>query len=377
MAVIIQPDARAYPADALSVAAEATGNYRLRYVDDGGVAWGAGFGQELRRSTDDWATHAGIHVFDESIQYMQHLANGEMIVSTGFGSAGEVRGELFLSSGFAADPEAATWAKVLEASTDKNRFNHWGLHAWGQYVVAGEYGDKGSPETSARRVWFSSDYGQTFTVIFDLRDFYPDPDPFDNAHVHAAHIDKWRERIWVAVGDTGYRGIYYRALAGGDWTLVGNERQPTTITATPTAVLFGTDSFPNGVLRWTEAAGLRQAYTINPGVTSLTHVAQAGVRDPDSGVVLIAFSSSGSGDEGVLLATADDGRTIHAIHRVPVAQAQHGFQAVTRVTPSARVLAHYRDASYPDGALMVADAPEWVGAALAVTLSGALRFEAP
>ena len=377
MAVTLQ-DARRYPrpTSLTHSLADLTNVQPLRV--DGGTVWGTGAGRQLLRSTDEWVNRTLLHTFDETIQWLEPLANGEVIVSTGRGSSTNIRGELFVSSGFAANPTGAAWTKVLEASGDQNRFNQWGLHAWGRYVIAGEYGAKGDPDTAARRVWFSTDHGQTFSVIFDLRDVYPNPDPFNNAHMHCAHIDGYRQLLWVAHGDTTYRGIYYRPLAGGDWVQIEDNQQPTTITAVPSGVLFGQDGVPNGVLRWTPDGGLRTAHVINPDHdTALTHVAQRGARDPSTGAVWFCFGSALAGTDGVILVTNDEGRTVHEVLRVTVDKSGDGVQMVTIPTPSGTMFARYRDVVYPDGAQLTGEAPAWIGAALEVAPSGALRFVAP
>ena len=70
----------------------------------------------------------------------------------------------------------------------------WGIQSRGSVVAVGEYGKHGQ----CGKVWYSRDYGEHFTEVFDLREKAPDT---PNAHIHGVCIDPYYDRLLIVNGD--------------------------------------------------------------------------------------------------------------------------------------------------------------------------------
>jgi hypothetical protein len=230
---------------------------------------------------------------------IRDLADGEILLGN--------PGTLHRSSGWASNPETATFSSVLTSSASGSFLRRTIDTGSDGVVLVTEYGPKDSSIADrARKVWLSTNNAQTFTEVFDLRDEYPDPDPFDNAHMHGCGYDEWNQRLWIAHGDAGYRGIRYAPLNDPtNWTLL-SEDQPTTLTPTEFGVVVGTDNTPNGV--WIIRPDLtldKTAYRIvDHALTSggLSHVAQNAHRGLD-GLVYVSFGLALSEGRGIIAAS--------------------------------------------------------------------------
>jgi hypothetical protein len=291
----------------LTTTAIATGSenivHKPMHVSKDGRVFG-GVGRALLESTDEWATRTVIKDFAETdggaITSVRSLDNGEMLVAMFHQPAAvpsPLPASLMLSSGFAANPATATWTKVLETSLGNSDIIDRCVSVAGPYVLVGEYG---IPKGDAIHAWFSDDYGQTFSQVFDLTDYGGDP---ANAHVHGTAVDPWERRLYVLGGDGDNRGIFYASIdAPTEWTKLIDE-QPTTGIATSSGVYFGTDESPHGILRATRGLVLEteQVYTRATGIVGSKVAWRGRPGDP----VLFTFGQFETGTEGVLVATAD------------------------------------------------------------------------
>lgn len=70
----------------------------------------------------------------------------------------------------------------------------WGIQSRGSVVAIGEYGKQGQ----CGKVWYSRDFGEHFTEVFDLREKAPDT---PNAHIHGVCIDPYYDRLLIVNGD--------------------------------------------------------------------------------------------------------------------------------------------------------------------------------
>lgn len=247
---------------------------------DRSVVFGAK-GTTVGTSTDNGATFTVANTFAKTVDGAVLNDNGELIVSLYQGGS---PGELWLSSGWTANPATATWSKVLQilfgANGTQIRCDYSGISApWGcgGVVVATEYGSHtnelgaGNAVFAAVRAYISTDNGGTFTQKFRLDqqmaakgyDIYACP-----FHLHGGCYDPYWDRVWITAGDgpfgaPGTQSIWY----SDDWrnsTPTWNLFQNSDVTANPTqsgvyqstsiiamekAILLGTDGVPAGVHR--------------------------------------------------------------------------------------------------------------------------------
>lgn len=223
---------------------------------DGEVIYGSGKNTagQLLQSTDDWATKVqiGTTEFTHAITGIRTLDDGELLISTTRSKNPITYSKVFKTVGYDRNnPSAATFVQVLE-STNIDAFftNRWGMSTYQNIVTISEYGEWGTAD-GAKHVYLSTDYGNTFNLIFDLyvTDVPNRPVLTERAHVHTTAYDPYFNRIWVAVGDNPNTATYYSDDMGASWTYVtdSNLMQYTGIIALPDAVLFGSDRHPNGV----------------------------------------------------------------------------------------------------------------------------------
>lgn len=248
-------------------------------------------GTELYRSADGAAWSSGgatPAVIPWQSAAIYEMGDGEVLLNAGR--------EMFRSAGWGSN--ACVWTSVLTAETyvvGQARFASWGFDVSGQYVLVTEYG---STKPAAHNGYLSTDYGRNFTKIFDQRDKYTIVSN-SNAHMHGCCIDSWHAttpRLWVHSADGGFVGLWYSDNLGATWTVLPTSAYPmaidatsgvpnyTTMTATPSGIVLGTDSRPDG----TAVMRRNSTYATTPTVElvvdfherqpSLSHVAQMGIR---------------------------------------------------------------------------------------------------
>lgn len=222
---------------------------------DGTTVYGSGGsgGRSLMQSTDDWATRVQIGpAFSHIIMGVRTLDDGELLVSTTRTKNPDVYSKVWKSVGYDKNNPSSTTFKEVLVSTNIDAFfiNSWGMSVYQNIVVIAEYGERGLA-TGAKHVYLSTDYGNSFNLVFDLYATQVEGRPAltETAHMHTTAYDPYFNRIWVAVGDRPNTATYYSDDLGASWTYVtdSNAMQYTGIVALPDAVLFGSDRHPNGV----------------------------------------------------------------------------------------------------------------------------------
>lgn len=159
----------------------------------------------LAITTDDTDTWAVIRTFTNPVRSLRCMDNGELIVSTR-STDGLSPHELWLSTGMAADPATATWAKVMDGATAGiGPANGWSWSVHGPIVAVADYGLKGGAD-NARHAYLSADYGHTWRTIFDLG-------TKTGNHLHGIARDPYWDRLWLSYGDDT-SGILYSDAPG-------------------------------------------------------------------------------------------------------------------------------------------------------------------
>lgn len=218
-------------------------------------------GARVSQSTDDgktW-TYVGGVLNGQMIQGVRVLDDGELIVTTSRDKTNNIKSKLYKSSNYSVEnPENTTYTEKLEMHNLDAAFNNaWCLDNYYNIVLASDYG--GHYLTGARYVYLSTDYGETWETIFDQKEVTETvegaPSYTTDAHVHTCHYDRYRERIWVCVGDQDNTATYYSDDMGKTWEIIKgytgkDTMQYTGITSYPEGVFFGSDRAPDGVYFW-------------------------------------------------------------------------------------------------------------------------------
>jgi len=216
----------------------------LKQSVDGGVTW----------TTVNASFPAG------QINGLIETDDGEAIL---FHSPSGLPGKVYRSTGWTTSHTAATWTLVL--TTTGGAVNNYGLNnavfgddsvvaGTSKYGVIGCYGTQtpstGDATTSGRYVYFTSDYGANWSLVFDL---YTWSGNTAGMHVHSAAYDPWWDRLWVAWGDVQMNGkldVVYSDDHGATWTQLDalpstysalGAMQSTTVLPRPDCILFGSD----------------------------------------------------------------------------------------------------------------------------------------
>lgn len=230
-------------------------NGKVIYASNGG---------SIAQSLDDGVTwtNIGSVINGTLVQSIRILDDGQLLVGTSKDKTNNIKSKLFKSKGYSvSDPSKTTFYEVLEMNSGDANFNNpWCLDKYMNIVLASEYG--GHYLTGARFVYMSTDYGETWKTIFDQSQMASivdgAPSYTTDAHVHTCHYDRYRERIWVCVGDQDNTATYYSDDMAKTWKVIKgltgkNVMQYTGITSYPEGVFFGSDRAPDGVYFWNEA----------------------------------------------------------------------------------------------------------------------------
>ena len=172
-------------------------------------------------------------------------------------------GKVYKSTGWSTSHTTATWSLVLTSTG--GAVNNYGLNnavfgddilfpGTGKYGVIGCYGTQtpstGDATTSGRYVYFTGDYGVTWSLVFDL---YTWSGNTAGMHIHSAAYDPWWDRLWVAWGDVQMNGkldVVYSDDHGATWTQLDalpatysalGAMQSTTVLPRPDGIFFGSD----------------------------------------------------------------------------------------------------------------------------------------
>ncbi|MDM3980635.1 WD40/YVTN/BNR-like repeat-containing protein [Staphylococcus haemolyticus] len=229
-------------------------NGKVIYASNGG---------SIAQSLDDGVTwtNIGSVINGTLVQSIRILDDGQLLVGTSKDKTNNIKSKLFKSKGYSvSDPSKTTFYEVLEMNSGDANFNNpWCLDKYMNIVLASEYG--GHYLTGARFVYMSTDYGETWKTIFDQSQMASivdgAPSYTTDAHVHTCHYDRYRERIWVCVGDQDNTATYYSDDMAKTWKVIEGltgkgVMQYTGITSYPEGVFFGSDRAPDGVYFWDE-----------------------------------------------------------------------------------------------------------------------------
>ena len=240
--------------------------------------------------------------------------------------------QLYKSAGWGTNN--ITWTEVLEVTDPAN---DWFQQAWGiaiheNYVMASEYG---LPKPTAKKSYLSTDYGATFTEVFD-QDVDLDTTPDSNAHNHGVAIDPWHTptRIWQITGDTPNQGYYFSDDDGDTWSSMAANDVPqnldgerilmTTITATAEGMFVGTDSEPNGVYfiprdsNYAAAPTMEALYVHHEGHDDLTHVCQSHLILGDWMYMIFSQASSyGSPGRSLIFSVHIPSKAVYLVYEGP------------------------------------------------------------
>lgn len=185
-----------------------------------------GSGQKLQYSTNcDTAstpTWTDIYTFPSSqgqtVSGFEQLPNGEALVVCTQVGQGTNLSRVYKSTGwnYGKDRLTATWVEVL-MTIGGEIYKNYSLHGFnygkngvvvlgeGGAQTAGGAGNATTDIVKARRVWVSKDWGDTWTLVFDIYTFgqsrgiaYP-----TTVHMHGVSYDEYDDRIIACFGDAG------------------------------------------------------------------------------------------------------------------------------------------------------------------------------
>jgi hypothetical protein len=174
-------------------------------------------------------------------------------------------GLVYRSSGWSSSHTTATWSLVLTPTG--GRFAGFGLNSatfgdeavvagTGKYgalaAYGGQTGTSGDQTTMGRYVYWTEDYGVTWSLIFDLYIWSANGGGAGGMHVHAAAYDPYWDRIWVVWGDrvvNNKSDVVYSDDHGQTWTQLDvppewinyKDFQSTTVLPLNDYILFGSD----------------------------------------------------------------------------------------------------------------------------------------
>ena len=197
-----------------------------------------------------------------------------------------------------ASREQLVWEQKV-TTNGATQFQPWSLahDPEGRRFLTTEYAaGAGFPDSRYARM--SHDGGQTWTVAYDSVALHGQA-AADGSHLHGCAYDEWADR-WIIseghsnAGDIG--GLYVSEDDGATWTRAPGmvkSPAPTVIVATDGGLVCGSDSTDGGVFGVVRQAvsrqELRHVWRWHTGVDGTCGFGVWGVRDPETGVVLIGF----------------------------------------------------------------------------------------
>lgn len=294
-------------------------------------------GSVLVKSVNDGTTWTTVKDFGSTLAGFWILPNGEALVSTNTSGVG---GKVLYSTGFATSDTGATWTQSAGITGGRgNDYVHpyWGLgmapkgHVREGLVVITKYGPHGTATTTddeMGRVWISTDYGKTFSIIFKLESRQK-----LGQHMHGATYDPWDDRVIAAYGD-GNGGTGARAdvivcdnflSEEPTWTPVISSTsasfQLTSILPQPDGILFGGDGTPPGIYRLPRRArrvyGAPQVVLNYGGGTDTGFIGQSMYQHAPGFPVLVGheFTKAQVGMPASIHAITDGSRRVSEVYR--------------------------------------------------------------
>ena len=198
----------------------------------------------IYKSTDDWETRESIFQPPSTEEFRMRgygvggrlLDDGSLLIATVTYPRGSNYGYLYKSN-----KDRTSFTKVLNLKGGIPTLA-WGLKDYGNMIFVGEYGQIG------RQVFMSVDYGATWKTIYDRP--LDDINEEQQCHVHDVAYDIYRGIVWVSFGDGNNRKLIYSHNFGNEWHSLYSgipPIDPIGILASPTHVMFGSDTTPNGI----------------------------------------------------------------------------------------------------------------------------------
>ncbi|MFC7224083.1 twin-arginine translocation signal domain-containing protein [Halalkalicoccus sp. GCM10025322] len=218
------------------------------WVDQDGRIYGRS-GPRVLISDDWWETTEVLYSFEEEgtkDEYVQAIIvpdNGRIIAA--IGGRGETGGKVELIDEDLSGSETLYQFDYGRVSNSFGHVTYEDIVIIGSYKLSDFEGNR-----HANEVILSTDGGQTFEQILEPELVTEDA---PNLHIHDVEYDPYAERIWVTVGDSGNTQIYWSDDLGNSWETIGERGdppQPTQVVAFKDCVVFGTDSAPEGIIRW-------------------------------------------------------------------------------------------------------------------------------
>jgi hypothetical protein len=150
----------------------------------------------------------------------------------------------------------------------------------GSYIVVGEYGSKTDATHMSKEVFLSSDYGSTWTKIYDINDM-------TGRHIHTCIFDPTdltHQTVFVSIGDgTPYWGIfrlkYNNETMVWDKTTVTDKYQPTNAIAKDGFIYWGADSVSSpSLVKHNPATDTFETVLLNPLPVAATGFTSYNIR---------------------------------------------------------------------------------------------------
>lgn len=336
---------------------------QIGYSDNDGVTW------TTARTFATTQGEGGVVV-----EALLVLSTGEILVCVR-DSAGAYWASVWRSTGWAANPATATWARVNRApfaalatkvSGDYRGFAYDGtariMAAWYDRKTAGP--GAGGPATSAGvYVRYSPDNGTTWTDVFNLATWLTSKgvDPLAYGyHVHSAAYDPYWDAWWISYGDTdgtsGRCGILHSRDNGATWTSAyeGTAWQSVAMYPMLDRILLsgdgGASSGINVLVR--NADGTVQAPIKGYSLGGLNGIGECGWPNPEPGgwVLLPMTQITGTTRVSRLVATAD-GKTFYDLYIDPdyVVSGVSGLHVAVGPTARGKILGSSSDNRYAGG----------------------------
>lgn len=369
---------------------------------------GAGGGQPantaLLESKDDGTTWAPVHTFSVPVGNLVELADGEALMSSG--NSGGVLGQIWRSTGWSNNHFTATWVRthiVNHGVAGPYIYPFWGFTLWcvgeNGVVVCNENGNQASvPPSSdiATKVYLSTDYGKTFTEVWDIVTSTGQPGG-SVLHMHACAYDEANDRIWLVFGDGDASatmvGSHHCSIAYSDDRFVSPvtflpqpvdwnssvtysleyTRQGVAIAVLGNSIIYSSDGTTDGymVIPKTGYRTLGEMFTAGipygtPGYSNLNRGFNKsyGANMP----LLFGFSFATSRAEPItILASNDDGLSTHQIYTDTTGNTSGGLFKVLGPTKNGKVIADYRytnSSAYLDGAHLIGTLSGWTAPAV-------------
>lgn len=314
---------------------------------------------ELRRSLDDGATFDEVHTFGQVIRAVRQTASGELLVAVDSGSGSAENGEVWRSSGYDRDsPGSASWTKVLDCSSPGTYANGWTMWVSGQDVFVGEYGAK-TDGANGRYVWYSPVGGEagSWRTIYDHAG--------EGKHVHGVAFDRWRDRVWVTLGDSPHSAVIYSdnwREPGATWTQVSS-LQPVGVFPFEGAVLFGPDDAGNnGWQRWLPGSDdVHVAFRASDDATLTRVGGQMFRRSADHPALLPLGLVPGASGSGELFGTWD-GVVVVRLWRDTLSYTGGGLQFALGPSAGGKYVCALSDDRQADQSVVTVVAPSWSAA---------------